>query len=128
MTLRLSFLAILTAFILINSNACAQFRESKPKIDTAHVHAISVADLEMIDPENRLIPESKENGTHKAITSYVESPLSSTHREKAELPEGKITSKDLEMLESMPAPKQASEQQAPEQQASEQQASEVPSR
>jgi hypothetical protein len=77
------------------------------KSDTAHVEKISIADLEMIDPENRLIPESKEVVASEE-SAIVESPFSSA-TQKTPQPQGKITATDLEMLEQITPAAQASE-------------------
>jgi hypothetical protein len=105
---RTFFPAILISFVFISNTAYSQAKQSKPepKRDTSQVHSISIADLEMIDPENRLIPESKEDAQQWSFEGYVESPMSSTKVSQPSNGNSKITTHDLEMLESITPPKQ----------------------
>ena len=109
MTRLTSFLAIVT-LCCFTSSADAQVRSSTAEqLDTAQVEAISIADLEMIVPENRLIPETvtDRTGTEQTDSGYIESPFSSTHWQSAYQPDAMITSKDIEMLESVSPTEQA---------------------
>lgn len=103
---RTTFFAIIACCCLATTaQAQVKSRQPEQRKDTSTVQAISVADLEMIVPENRLKPETK----LEEEPTTVESPFSSTQPKRIAASTAKLTEKDLEMLESMTPAEQASE-------------------
>jgi hypothetical protein len=106
----MSRFALLSVIILCccASTADAQVRSTTAEQkDSAQVEAISIADLEMILPEKKLMPEVKKE---VAETGYVESPFSSPPQQRAAKPEAKLTAKDIEMLQNIRPSQQATEE------------------
>ena len=104
---RLMFFLAIVTICCFTSSADAQVRatdaqQSKDSIE----EAVSIADLEMIVPENRLKPEPQ---TDDASSELVESPYSATYPRDPAASEAAFTASDLEMLESMSPTEQAEE-------------------
>ena len=103
----MSFLAVVTICCFTSSaDAQVSMTDAEQSKDSIGVEAVSIADLEMIVPENRLMPESN---PADAQSELVESPFSSTHPQRVSHPEGKLTARDLEMLENITPSEEAAE-------------------
>ena len=100
------FLAVITIYCFTSSaNAQVRMTNDERSKDSIEVEAVSIADLEMIVPENRLKPEVK----LEEEPATVESPFSSTQPKRIASTPATLTAKDLEMLESVTPSEQASE-------------------
>ena len=98
-------LSLTTGF---SSSAIAQTDgDAKPvsqHVDTAAMYSISIEDLEMIMPDKRLQPEEESSADQP-----VESPFSHKSTQRRHQQTATITESDIESLESMETPAEASE-------------------